>query len=108
LAKEEKVKMETKLVNDPLIKKPSAYIPLMMSLAALALVIGHALVYGIVHETDEGAAAHVFQILMAMQVPIIGYFILKWFSKRPKETLLVLGIEAAAWAAAFASVYFLT
>ena len=35
-----------------------------MSLAALALVLGHAAVFGIVHEADEGAAAHVWQILM--------------------------------------------
>jgi len=100
--------MQTETTDDPLIKKPSAYIPLGMSLTALALVIGHALVYGIVHETDEGTAAHVFQILMALQVPIIGYFILKWLTKRPKETILILALEAVAWIAAFASVYFLT
>jgi hypothetical protein len=41
-----------------LLKQPGVWIPLAMSLAALALVLGHALVYGIVHETDEGAAAH--------------------------------------------------
>jgi hypothetical protein len=100
--------METKPVNDSLIKKPGAYIPLLMSLAALGLVIGHALVYGIVHETDEGTAAHVFQALMAFQVPIIGYFILKWMPKRPKETFLVLVVEAILWITAFAGVYFLT
>jgi hypothetical protein len=100
--------METKSVKDPLIKKPGAYIPLVMSLAALALVVGHALVYGIVHKTDEGTAAHVFQALMAFQVPIIGYFILKWMPQRPKETLVILALEAALWIAAFAGVYFLT
>lgn len=100
--------METKPINDPLIKMPSAYIPLIMSLAALALVIGHALVYGVVHEVDEGAAAHIFQILMAFQVPIIGYFTLKWMPKRLKEAFMVLALEAVLWAAAFAAVYFLT
>jgi hypothetical protein len=94
--------------NDPLIKKPGAYIPLLMSLAALGLVIGHALLYGIVHETDEGTAAHFFQALMAFQVPVIGYFNLKWMPQRPKETWLILALQAVLWIAAFAGVYLLT
>jgi hypothetical protein len=59
-------------------KQPSAYLPLAMSLAALALVLGHAAMFGIVHEADEGAAAHIFQILMAAQIPVVAYFAIKW------------------------------
>jgi hypothetical protein len=47
-----------------LIKKPSAYLPLAMSLAALILVLAHAAVFGITHDPNEGAAAHTRQILM--------------------------------------------
>jgi hypothetical protein len=49
------------------------FAPLAMSLAALALVLGHAAVYGRVHEVDEGAAAHVFQLLMALQLPLLVF-----------------------------------
>jgi len=100
--------MKTKLVNVSLIKQPSAYLPLTMSLAALTLVLGHAAVYGVVHEVDEGTAAHVWQILMAAQLPIVAYFLLKWLPRRPKESLQVLALLAGTWLANFAAVYWLT
>jgi len=83
--------MKTKSVSASLLKQPSVYVPLVMSLAALTLVLGHAAVFGIVHEADEGTAAHVWQILMAAQLPIVAYFILKWLPRRPRESLQVHG-----------------
>ncbi len=100
--------MKMKLVNVPLIKQPSAYLPLALSLAALALVLGHAAIFGIVHEADEGAAAHIWQILMAAQLLIVIYFMLKWLPRRPKESLQVLALLAGIWLANFAAVYWLT
>ena len=100
--------MKIESVNVSLIKQPSAYLPVALSLAALTLVLGHAAMFGIVHEADEGAAAHIFQILMAAQLPIVGYFVFKWLPKRPKEVLQVLALLAGEWLAAFAAVYWLT
>jgi hypothetical protein len=100
--------MKTKLINVSLLKQSSAYLPLAMSLAALALVLGHAAAYGVVHEADEGTAAHVWQILMAAQLPIVAYFIVKWLPKRPGESLQVLAVIAGTWLANFAAVYWLT
>jgi hypothetical protein len=100
--------MKTELVNVSLIKRPSAFLPLAMSLAALTLVLGHAAIFGIVHEVDEGAAAHIFQILMVAQVPIVVYFIIKWLPKQPKESLQVLALLAGEWLAAFVAVHWLT
>jgi hypothetical protein len=94
--------------NLSLIKQPSAYIPLLMSLAALILVLGHAAVFGIVHEADEGAAAHIWQLLMALQLPIVAYFIFKCILSQPKEMLQILGLEVTLWLANFAAVYWLT
>jgi hypothetical protein len=79
-----------------------------MSLAALALVLGHFAVYGIVRETDEGAAAHIWQILIAAQVPIVAYFVVRWLPQNPRPALLVLAVQAAAALASFASVFVLT
>jgi hypothetical protein len=100
--------MNTKPFNVPLLRHPSAYLPLAMSLAALALVLGHAAVYGVIHEADEGTAAHVWQMLMAAQLPIVAYFLLKWLPRRPAESLKVLAILAGTWLANFAGVYWLT
>ena len=92
----------------PSMKQPSAFLPLAMSLAALALVLAHAAIFGIVHEADEGTAAHVWQILMAAQLPIVAYFLLKWLSRRPRESLQVLALLAGTWLTNFAAVFFLT
>ena len=78
-----------------------------MSLAALALVLGHAAVFGVVHEADEGTAAHVWQILMAGQIPFVIYFMSKWLMQRVKESMLVMALLAGTWLANFAAVYWL-
>jgi hypothetical protein len=89
------------------IRQPSALVPIAMSVAALALVLGNIAIYGVVHEADEGAVAHLFQLLMAGQVPVIGYFALKWLPQAPGKALQVVALQVAAAIAACAPVYFL-
>lgn len=100
--------MKTKLIDLSLLKQPSAYLPFAMSLAALTLVLGHAAIFGIVHEADEGAAAHLWQILMAAQLPFVAYFSFKWLLRQPREALQILALLAGTWLANFAGVYWLT
>ena len=64
--------------------------------------------YGIIHETDEGTSAHLFQILMLLQMPIVIYFAIKWIPRAPSQAMAVLALQACAIVAAFAGVYFLT
>jgi hypothetical protein len=91
-----------------LIKKPAAYLPITMSLTALALVLLHAARYGIIHEADEGPTAHLFQILMTAQVPLVAFFACKWLPESPGQTLRIVALQICAALAAFASVYWLT
>lgn len=100
--------MKMRLFDGSLLKQPSAYLPLAMSLAALTLVLAHAAVFGIVHEVDEGTAAHVWQILMAAQLPFVGYFVLRWLPRQTGTALQVLAVLALTWLANFAAVYWLT
>jgi len=90
------------------IKLPSAWLPLVMSLAGIALVLGHVAMFGIVHEVDEGAAAHIWQILMTTQIPIVAFFAIKWLPQAPKQALPVLALQAGAYLASLAAVFFLT
>jgi hypothetical protein len=92
----------------PTVKQPSAFLPLAMSLAALVMVLGHATLFGVIHEADEGAAAHIFQLLMAAQVPVVAFFAIKWLPRAPRDTLQVLALQAGAALAAFSAVFFLT
>ena len=87
--------MNIKLTNASLLKQPSVWLPLVMSFAVLTLVLGHAAVFGIVHETDEGAAAHIWQILMAGQIPFVIYFMSTWLPRRMRESLLVLALGSS-------------
>jgi hypothetical protein len=94
-------------MNVPSVKQPSAFLPLAMSLGALALALGNAAIFGVVPEVDEGAAAHVFQLLMVVQLPIVAFFAIKWLPRAPKEALRILALQAGAGIAALASVFFL-
>ena len=90
-----------------MMKRPSAFLPVAMSLAALALLLGHIAIYGIVRGGDEGATAHVFQLLIAAQVPVVAYFSIKWLPRAPREALPVLAVQAAAAIAALVPVFLL-
>jgi hypothetical protein len=89
--------MNTNSENNSLLKEPSAWIPLAMSLAALALLLGYVAIFGIVQNEDEGAPARIFQLIMLAQLPIAGYFAVKWLPKRPMPSLMVLALQAVAW-----------
>jgi hypothetical protein len=95
-------------MNVPSMKLPSAFLPLAMSLTALAVVLGHVAIYGIVHEADEGAAAHIWQLLMAGQLPIVAFFAIKWLPRAPMRSLRVLAAQAGGVLASCAAVFFLT
>ena len=92
-------------VNASLMKQASALLPIAMSVAALALVLGHVAIFGVVHEADEGTAAHLWQLLMAGQVPLVAYFALKWLPRAPAPALRVIALQAVAALAACAPVY---
>ena len=89
------------------LRQPSAFLPVAMSLVALALVLGHVALFGVVHEADEGTVAHVWQILMAMQVPIMAFFAIMYVPQKPKQALLVLALQIAAALTACTPVFFL-
>jgi hypothetical protein len=87
------------------LKHPAAFLPIVMSLASLCLILGHVAMFGFVHETDEGTPAHLFQLLMVGQVPIVGFFALSWLPRAPREALLVLGLQCAAAMSAFGALF---
>lgn len=81
-----------------------------MSSAALALLLGYLVLFGVQDvqvQTDEGTAAHLFQLLMGAQLPIIVFFALKWLPQKPKEAFLVLALQFLAGCLAFLPVYLL-
>ena len=94
-------------MNFSTVKQPSALIPLAMSCAALAIVLGHIAMAGVGREADEGTAAHLWQLLMAGQLPVVAFFAIKWLPRSPRPALLVLALQAGAALAALAPVFLL-
>ncbi len=89
--------MNTNSENGSLLKQPSAWIPLAMSLLALTMILGYVAMFGIVQNEDEGTPARIFQLIMLAQLPIAGYFAIKWLPKQPKQALIVIALQAVAW-----------
>ncbi|MEY2498617.1 MAG: hypothetical protein QOD12_2173 [Verrucomicrobiota bacterium] len=90
-----------------MIKCPSAFVPVTMSFAALAIVFVHIVFSGTARQADEGTAAHLWQLLMAGQIPVVAFFAIRWFPQSQKPALSVLALQAAAALAAIAPVYLL-
>lgn len=90
-----------------MLKHPSWFLPVAMSLAALALVLVHVALFGAAREADEGAAAHLWQLLMAGQVPMLVFFIIRRLPLAPRLGLLALTLQIVAALAAIAPVYLL-
>lgn len=89
--------MNTNSENSSLFKQPSAWMPLVMSLAALAMILGYVAIFGVVRNQDEGTPARLFQLIMVAQLPIAAYFAFKWLPKRPTQALIVLALQALGW-----------
>jgi hypothetical protein len=90
-----------------IIKRPSAFLPVAMSLAALVTLFVAFVTSGLARETDEGAAAHIWQLLMGGQIPIVAFFAIKWLPQAPRQAFYVLALQVGVAIAALAPVYLL-
>lgn len=88
-------------------KRPSAFLPVGMSIAALIVVLGDVAMFGAVRDVDEGAAAHLWQLLIAGQIPVVAFFAIRWLPREPQTASWVLALQAGALLAALAPVYVL-
>jgi hypothetical protein len=96
--------MET-VMNATLLRRPSALLPVVMSLAALATVMAYATMFGTARQADEGTAAHIWQLLMAGQLPVVAFFAIKWLPAEPRQAVLVLALQVGAALAALFPVW---
>ena len=102
-----KLAMNTQANLANTLKHPSAFLPIAMSLLALGVVLTHIALFGTARQADEGTAAHLWQLLMAGQLPIIVFFAIRWLPQVPRCALPVLALQAAAAVAALAPVHLL-
>jgi hypothetical protein len=92
-------------MNSALLRRPSALIPVAMSVTALGIVLAYATMFGVARQADEGVAAHIWQLLMAGQVPVVAFFAIRWLPTQPRQGLLVLALQLGAALAAMFPVW---
>ena len=90
-----------------ILKHPCAFLPMAMSVVALTTVLAFIVLHGPAPQQDEGAAAHLWQLLMAGQIPIMLFFAVKWLPQLPREGAIVMALQLFATLAAIAPVYLL-
>ena len=91
----------------PIVKDPSAFLPIVMSLGALADVLVFIALHGPAPQPDEGAAAHIWQLLMVGQVPVIVLFVVRWVHKSPRQALAIVALQVVAALGAMLPVFLL-
>jgi hypothetical protein len=94
----------------------SAWVPIGLAAAAIALLVGYLVTgphapnivveHGVPRE-DEGVAAHLWQLLMGLQVMGIVAFAALWLPRDPRRAVLMLGLQAVAMGLAALPVYLL-
>jgi uncharacterized membrane protein YoaK (UPF0700 family) len=92
------------MVRD-LLRRPTGVLPLVISGGFLAILLSGLAQGTLVRQPDEGTAAHLFQILMPLQVIVIGVFAASWLPRNPRSAIGVLALQTAAFLAVLAIVH---
>jgi hypothetical protein len=76
------------------------FTPVLISLFWIIFVVGTQAAYCRPPHIDEGTAAHLFQILMVAQVPLIVAFVFTKGSRPLTRVLPMIALQGIAWGAA--------
>jgi hypothetical protein len=79
-----------------LLRTPSAWLPMVMSLAALVLIAGVVAFVGVTDPgtRDEGPAARIFQLLMLAQAALIVLFAVRWVPVAPRPAIAIVALQS--------------
>jgi len=86
------------------INRVSGKVSIVLSLTALLAVLRG---YTQPHQTDEGIAAHIFQLAIVVLVPMILLFLATTDWNRPWRSARTLAFPASALVLAFGALYYL-
>ncbi len=75
-----------------LIRDPTAWLPMLLSMLALGVVVGFVALNGVVHQQDEGAPARIFQLILVDAI-LIGVFALRRLPGSPGPALAIVALQ---------------
>lgn len=90
-----------------MIKRPLALGPILLAGMALLLVGAYLQLGGAARASDEGATAHVFQLLMLAQGALMLVFAVRYLRQAPASCLQVLSLQILAAMLAVLPVWYL-
>jgi hypothetical protein len=78
-----------------LLRQPDGWLPIAMSVAALALVVGYATLAGTSGPAghDEQGPARLFQLILLGDAVIVGLFAVRWLPRAPRPAALILALQ---------------
>jgi hypothetical protein len=76
-----------------LLRKPSAWVPPVLSFAALGLIVAHVALVGVARQADEGAEARIFQLLTLATAVMIVAFAVRWLPVAPRAAVLIVALQ---------------
>ena len=83
----------------------SGWLPVAIPLFIFGLALRYVAMHGFVSQADEGIEAHLFQLLMPVQLLVIAYFAFTWLPRAPRAATAVLALQMALTIALFAAVF---
>jgi len=93
-----------------MLKRPSAWVPIALSLGMLVFILTYLALYGVSSpdpNADEGTSAHLFQLWLMLEVLLVAFFALTWLPRAPKQALLILALQIATALPPLTIVFFL-
>ncbi len=74
-------------------KKPSAWVPVALSLCVLLMELGFVLWGSQEPQEDEGVGARLFQLWLVAEFFLVALFAARWLPREPKPAIKVLLIQ---------------
>ena len=87
------------------LKHWSGWLPIAIPVFLLLMGLRFVALNGLVRQADEGTEAHLFQLLMPVQLLLMGYFGLTWVPRLPRQALSVLALQFFLTVALFVALY---
>lgn len=79
---------------ESLVRKPSGWVPMVLSLGILLMELGFVLLGPPEPQADESVGAHLFQLWLVAEFFLVLFFALKWVPRKPKAALKILAIQS--------------
>ena len=88
-------------------RRPTGWLPIALPTALMAFIVTYLLTVGAGDNRDEGTAAHVFQLAVALELVLLVIFAVRWLPRSPRTAGIVLGVQLMVAAIPILTVFML-